>query len=347
MIFLHFIFVSKNKKVILPGLLIQDLKPVCSLLKPSDVVVPFFLVSVLAQLSDNLKNVLEVKDIQSLPSVKIYRKILFSGINSISLSVIYAISKTLGPELESLSVLKVSERFTFLKDLQSKIINDKSPGRIDFRQRIVNNPVHLMKHRKGLAIQLRSFMIASSIFSPNSIVFGTPISFIDLDLILASSKLLWFSLGLSEEEFDFLFKKDAINKLRLVRVEQDFCSCNTMIDCLRTILYFEFLKFLPLEHQFNVINFSSDNVIVNGEKNLVLLEKELGFIIRSIPDLPSEVFVSEDKLDDVLLRTALEQRREYKLSFDNIYTNLPLTNVSKKNSNLLKNIKFKRFLHDN
>ena len=131
MIFLNLNNSIKSKKVLLPGINYKDLKPVSALLKPSDILIPMFFVSVLAQISDNIKNVLEPRDIQNLFSVKCYRKILLSGFNSVSLGVVSAISKTLGPELETLSILSVSERFLFLKDLKLKITLDKSFGKIE------------------------------------------------------------------------------------------------------------------------------------------------------------------------------------------------------------------------
>lgn len=342
MIVLNVFRVSKDKKILLPGILNKDLKPVSSLLTPIDIIVPIFFIAVIAQITDNLKNTLDTKDIQNLFSVKAYRRLIFSGFNCVSLSVIYAISKTLGPELETLSVLSVHERVLFLKELQSKIMLDRNTGKIDFRQRNLNNPFQLMKHRKGLSIQARSVMVATALFSPNSILIGAPVCSMDLNLIIHSSKLIWLSLGLTEEDFEFLLKKDAINKSKSLTGNLDFFGCLDNVDCLRTILYFD-LKYLLGFTSF--LDLSSDNVVFQGEKNLVLLEKEIGFIQRDFPVVPDEVFVSEDKLDDVLLRSALEQRRMYKLSFDNVFTT-PILSTNK-NMKLVKQIKFKKFLNKN
>lgn len=333
---------SKSKRVLLPGITFKDLRPVSSLLKPADIIVPMLFVSVIAQISDNIKNVLEPKDIQNISSVKAYRKILLSGINSVSLSTINAISKTLGSELETLSVLSVSERFAFLKELQLKITVDSSLGKIDFRQRVVSNPLQLMKHRKGLSFKSRSVMVANSLFSPSVIAQGVPISLVDLDLILSSSRLFWISLGLSDEEFDFLLKKDAINKLKTMGVKfKDFTTIDNKTS-LKKLIFFELRE---LSNDSELLSFDTDGVTFKSDNNLVLLEKELGFIRRPLPKIPDDIFVDSNELDDILLRTAIEQRRNYKLSLENVYNNKK--QVNKEDSTLLKNIRFKKLLNEN
>ena len=339
MIFLNLNNPIKSKKVLLPGINYKDLKPVSSLLKPSDILIPMFFVSVLAQISDNIKNVLEPRDIQNLLSVKCYRKALLSGFNSVSLSVVSAISKTLGPELETLSILSVSERFSFLKDLKLKIMLDKSFGKIDFRQRVLSNPLHLMKHRKGLSFKCRSTMVGISIFSPNSVVQGVPISLVDLDLILHSARFFWLSLGLLDEDFDFLLKKDAINKSKTFDKPVEKVNFSDNKSSLKTLIYFELKDFVDSS---GFVNFSIDGITLKSDANLVLLEKELRFIERTIPNIPSEVFVSANRLDDVLLRTAIEQRREYKLSFGSTYNN----KKEAKSLSLLRSIRFKKLLNE-
>lgn len=340
MIFLNLNNFNKSKKVLLPGINYKDLKPVSALLTPSDIIIPMFFVSLLAQISDNVKNMLEIRDIQNIFSVKSYRKFLLCGFNSVSLSVVSAISKTLGPELETLSVLSVSERFVFLRDLKLKIALDKSFGKIDFRQRVLSNPSQLMKHRKGLSFKCRSAMVGTSLFSPNSVVQGIPVSLIDLNLILDSSRLFWLSLGLSEEDFDFLLKKDAINKNKTLGKGIERFALSNNRNSLKTLIYFE-LKDLVDSSGF--INFNTDGITLKSDDNLVLLEKELSFIKRNIPDIPREVFIAGSKLDDVLLRTAIEQRREYKLSFGNVYNNNKTNNEK---STLLKSIRFKKLLNE-
>ena len=333
---------SKSKRVLLPGIILKDIKPVSSLLRPSDIIVSMFFVSVIAQISDNIKNILQPKDIQNIPSVKAYRKILLCGFNSVSLSTINAISKTLGPELETLSVLSVSERFSFLRELQLKITADPSLGKVDFRQRVVNNPLQLMKHRKGLSFKSRSIMVANSLFSPNAVAQGVPVSLIDLDLILSSSRLFWISLGLCDEEFDFLLKKDAINKLKTMGGGLiDLTSFDNKTS-LKNLIFFELREFM-VDSEFLI--FDTDDVTFKSDNNLVLLEKELGFIKRPFPKIPDDIFVDSHELDDILLRTAIEQRRNYKISVENVYNNKK--QAIKENSTLLKNIRFKKLLNEN
>jgi hypothetical protein len=347
MVILKLVSLVKPRKILLPGILSKDIKPIASLLKPSNLVIPILLVSLLAQFSDNLKGVLVAKDIQNLYSVKIYKKAIFSGFNCVSLSVLYSISKTLGSELESLSVLDVSERIEFLKTLQLRLIFDKGPAKIDFRNQVLFNPLEIIKHRKGLAVQTRSVMIANSIFSPNSIVFGFPVSSINLNLVLESSKTIWTSLGLLPEDFDFLLRKDAIKCFNdLVKGQEELLVTFPYgnVEALKVLFYYEMKGLIGFKQ---IINCTMDNIILKTSDNLVSLEKELGFIKRDFPNLPADMFVSDKELDDTLLRVALDQRRRYKMRFENTYGSLSSFNRSRKNMNSLKVLKLKRFLYEN
>lgn len=343
MIFFSFKLPSKSGRIILPGILIKDIKPISLLLKPSNLIIPLLLVSILSQLSDNLKNTLSPKDIQNLYSVKFYRKIVFFGFNSISLSVVQAISKTLGSELESLSVLSVSERLLFLRDLQRQLILDKVSSNVYMRNFNSMNPLEIMKYRKNLSIQFRSSIVSNSIFSPNSLTFGIPINSLGLDLVVYSSKLIWISLGLLEEDFDFFLRKEAINCLKTFNLEDSFVFPSNNIEALK-ILFFKEIKDLLVFNK--LLDFSPDNIIIKGESNLVLLEKEIGFIKRDLPIPPKDIFVSDNDLDDVLLRSALDQRRKYKFKLDNIYT-IDNKLINTKKQSVLRNIKLKRFLNQN
>ena len=334
---------SKSKRILLPGVFSKDIKPLSPLLKPSNIVIPLLLVSILSQISDNLKSFLNPKDIQNVYSVKVYSKILSSGFNSTSLSVINSLAKTLGPELENLSVLDISQRILFLKNLQLKVILTEGPSKIDFRNHSLFNPLELMKHRKGLASQLRSVMIANSIFSPNSVVFGVPVASINLDLVLYSAKLIWSSLGLLEEDFDFMLRKDAMNCVKVLsKTEISNCYYDN-IQALKILFYYEMKELVYFDE---ILDFTSDNLVFTSQDNLVLLEKELGFVKRELPIIPKEVFISDKKLDDMILRVALEQHKKYKMRFENIYSAVSKSR-NKKNFNPLKNIKLKRFLYEN
>lgn len=334
---------NKTKRVLLPGVLSKDIKPLSTLLRPSHLVIPMLLLSILAQISDNLKAVFTPKDIQNIYSVKVYRKLVFFGSSTISLSVIRSISKTLGPELETLSVLNVSERLVFLQDLYLKVIAQKGSGKLNIKNPNFSNPVELMKYRKGLSIRCRSDIFATSVFSPNSVVLGFPVSSIDLNFIVESSKLFWVSLGLLEDDFEFLLKKDVINKIKnsVFSGIRDF-SFDTR-EAVRLLFFFEVSEILNFD---KFVDFSIDNIVIHGNNNLVLLEKDLKLIKRDLPDLPLDIFIPEKNLDDSLLRLALEQRRKYKANLESIYSNIG--NFSeKKKLRSLKDISFKRFLFDN
>jgi hypothetical protein len=64
--FMFLFSVSRSKKVVFPGINMKDLKSVASLLSPKELIVPLLLISILAQISDNLKGLLNYKDIQKL-----------------------------------------------------------------------------------------------------------------------------------------------------------------------------------------------------------------------------------------------------------------------------------------
>lgn len=346
MVILKPVSLVKPRKILLPGILSKDIKPIASLLKPSNLLIPMLLVSLLAQVSDNLKSLLVPKDIQNLYSIKIYTKGILSAFNCVSLSVLYSISKTLGSELESLSVLDVSERIEFLRILQLRLIFDNGPAKIDFRNQALFNPLEIMKHRKGLAIQTRSVMIANSVFSPSSIVFGFPVSSINLNLVLESSKTIWTSLGLLAEDFDFLLRKDAIKCFNdLVKDQKELLITFPYdnVESLKVLFYYEMKKLVGFKE---IINCTLDNIILRTSDNLVSLEKELGFIRRDFPNVPSDMFVSDKELDDAILRVALDQRRKYKARFENTYGSQSRLK-GKKNMNSLKILKLKRFLYEN
>ena len=319
MIFHNIIFLNKSKKVLIPGLQLKELKPIASLLHPSNIIIPLLAISIIAQLADNLKDVLSPKEIQRLPSVKVYNKIIYSGFNSSSLAAIVSLSKTLGPELEALSVLTVSERLNFLRLLQKKIIFSKMLPKVSSNLRNLYDPNELIKHRKGLSMQFKSSMVANSLFSFNSIVLGMSLPNVNLDCIIESSKILWLNLGLSIEEFDFLLRKQASNIIKRDPKFSKLFSVEKECDCLKILALSEFNSIMKFE---SFINFEEDIVIMKGENNLVLLESELRFIRRSIAEIPEEVFIPNNDLSDVILRTAYDQRKNHKLQVNRFVKNI-------------------------
>jgi hypothetical protein len=337
--------VIKSKKVVLPGIRSKDLKPVATLLSPTNLVIPMILISIIGQITDDLKTVLNPKDIQKLSSVRLYFKLLSSGKSTLGLSIINSISKTLGPELETLSILNVRERINFLKLLQKKVISTKSPARITSKPHIISDPNELMKHRKGLALQCRSFLIATPIFAPHSLVLGIPISQVTIDFVVDSSKDYWKLLGLNEEEFDFLLKKEAFSCFKKFSLENFFVQPNNFNQAIRILFYSELKELTNFEGR---LIFPDDLAILHGKNNLTLIENELTFLERLIPNLPENVFVQDSKLKDLIIRAAIDQRKAQSLKLNNIFKRTGKKKINGKiNGNLLKNINIKKFFYEN
>lgn len=307
---------SKSRKIVLPGIFIKELKPISMLLSPRDIILSMFLVANLAQITNNLKGILVSKEVQQLKSVRFYSKVISSGSSTTSLSVIQSIAKTLGPELEVISTLNFSERILFLKKLKLKLMNEKDIGILKRKRYDLLDPISLLRYRKGLALQVRSLMISTSLFSAHSLVVGVSIQEIDLDIIIQSAKLFWTFLGLETGEFDFLLRKEALICFEKFSKEGVFIFPSSDIDLVKLIIYDELRSFLFFKES---LDFSDDLIIMQGENNLTNLEKNLAFIIRNVPNLPSDVFLSETNFNDQILRTAYDQRKEYKTKLEKMY----------------------------
>nr|YP_009540899.1 maturase [Lepocinclis tripteris]AYQ93368.1 maturase [Lepocinclis tripteris] len=311
--------ILRVKKVILPGINVKSLRSLSSLLSPSELIIPFFFISVLGQLVFNLKDVLSLKEIQTLPSVKLYSKVLLSGFSTISFSILYSLSNTLGWELETLSLLNVRERIKFLENLKNNLIFDLGEARIYSKRSILFDPILLTKHRRGLSIQFRSLLVSSSIFSFQSIVFGLSIKEINLDIILESSKLMWLSLGLNVEEFDFYLRKQALSLAKKFKFQDTlFSNIFDLKECLRVLVYFELKAFYFFSSSLNLVD---DDVVLRSSSNLTLLEKEVGFIFRELPSLSLNNEVTSST-DDLILTSSIEQRRFLRLKLNRVFSGL-------------------------
>nr|AYQ93429.1 maturase [Lepocinclis tripteris] len=318
-VFSLFMSVLRVKKVILPGVNIKSLRSVSSLLSPSDLIIPFFFISVIGQLVFNLKDVLSLKEIQTLPSVKLYSKVLLAGFSTISFSILYSLSNTLGWELETLSLLNVRERIKFIENLKRNLIFDTGEARIYSKRSILFDPILLSKHRRGLSIQFRSLLVSTSIFSFNSIVFGLSIKEIDLGIILESSKLIWLSLGLNFEEFDFYLRKQSSSLVKKFRYQYTFFpNIFDLKECLRILVYFELKSFYTFSSS---LNFVDDDVVLRSSSNLTLLEKEIGFIFRELPSLSLDNRII-NSTDDLILTSSIEQRRFLRLKLNKVFSGL-------------------------
>lgn len=200
----------------------------------------------------------------------------------------------------------------------AKIISEKGPSKISYKSNIFFDSFDLSKHRRGLALQFRSTLIATPIFSPHNIVLGLPINQIDLSIILDSCRLIWLTLGLELDEFEFLLRKESLilfNGLNKVDNSCPFPSApKDIYESLRLLIYFEIKNFVE-----NDLVFCDDLVVLKGDSNLTLLERELGLFQRPVPDIPLEFFVSDYQLKDVLVRAAVDQRKNHNLKMQNVF----------------------------
>lgn len=111
----------------------------------------------------------------------------------------------------------------------------------------------LFSYRKALSLQLRSVVIATSLFLPNSIVIGIPIMLVDVDLIFESCKNIWDSWGLDINEFEFLLRKDALicyRQFEFLDEPLDILGCIKVLvwSEMNDIFTYESMLFLGIEN---------------------------------------------------------------------------------------------------
>nr|YP_009145553.1 maturase [Trachelomonas volvocina]AKL82465.1 maturase [Trachelomonas volvocina] len=305
------------QRIIFPNVDIKDIYPVASLFSPRDLLVTMTLVSLLSQLSENFKGILDFKDVQRLSSIKFYSKVLMFARPCLTFSSIFSVSKTLGQELELLVSLSSKERFNFLYNVLNSLIVDNSSGKLSSEFKAFNDPFELFKYRKALSLKCRSVMLATSIFLPHSIVFGIPVSQINLELIVRSCRSLWSFWGLDIEDFDFLLYKDAYSNFYNVNEMSFLKKPSDSTECLKIILWSVFKNFSNLKDGL----IFDDNIILRNDKNIVRLENELGFIQRSGPLFPNELYLSSYDLKDNLIRVAADQRKSRALVLESMVKN--------------------------
>lgn len=306
---IKFLLISLLKRIIIPGLAISEFKPVSKLCFPSYFLIPMFFCCLVAQISDNLKGVLSIREIQQLFSVKIYSKVICLSKSSMCLTYLQSIVKTLGYELEILSVLSISQRVDFLNSLLKALLEYKGGCKISKHSYLLSNPFNLMQHRKALGLQSRSLLVSVALFSSHSIVIGLNIKDISLKTILDCCKDLWLNLSLEEEEFDYLLRKEAMRKFNEDNITLPFFSkLEGQLDYFRVLLYFELKSFLNFT---DIINFSADEVVLRNNSNLTNLELELGFVKRDLPQFTKEVFVLPFDCKDDIVKTAYNQRKSF------------------------------------
>lgn len=274
------------RRVLLPGINIKELVPVASLMSPTDLVIPMLFVTILAQLVDHFKYILSPKDILKIDSVKLYSNLIMFSLGSVSLSVIFSISRTLSYEFEVLQHLSTIERNYLFSNLKKSLMLDQSFSLDKKNLELVDISSDLSDYRRKSCLQFRSVLLSTALFSSNSILFGLPLSLVDLNVILDSSKLIWISLGLSEEDFTFKLIKDSLNKISCLDSSNYVSSTITEIDSIRILSMFEFKKFFHFSTYFS---FEKDFVPLNCSDNIVNLEKHLGFIRRNSLDKDSSL----------------------------------------------------------
>lgn len=157
------LIVDKSRKILIPGINIKELKPLYNLVSPKDLVISMIVPALVAQISQDLQGILPSREIQQLDSVKFYSKVILNGSSIISFTTLQAIAKTLGPELETLSLLNPQERLNYIRSLQLSLIKEKGPCKIFSKNQFISDPSALLSHRKGLSLQFRSILFATAV----------------------------------------------------------------------------------------------------------------------------------------------------------------------------------------
>ena len=257
----------------MPGVNLKNFRPVAKLLNPKDLLIPMILLSILAQIVDNCKDLFTFKEVQKFTSVKLYSKMVMFCNSSVSLSVVSAISSTLSSEVEILSSLDPVERFSLLSILKKSLfLKQKS---LDNISNSYGSPHDLVKIRKKLSLQFRSSLLSASLVYPGSLVLGLPVSQINLETILESAKIIWRSLGLLDEDFSFMLAKEYFNISGCC-----FKSFNKVseINYIKMLCSLEFQSFSNFD---SLLFLDNDLLVINSFDNLVTLERELGFLRRN------------------------------------------------------------------
>ena len=310
---------STSRKLLFPSLVSKDIKPVAFLLSSRDLIVCLSLIVLLAQVSESLKVFLSTKEIQKLPSVKMYSKLLSVGKSSLSLSYVFAISKTLGPDLDTLSLLLPFERLKFLRSLHLSLMHERVDYNCLQASRIFTDPFELMSYRKSLALQCRGIFSATPLFLPHSIVQGISVLNVDISLILDSCKALWHSWGLEESEFEFSLIKESMKIYLTKNMSFFFSQPVNIVEAFKIILFSEFhvnmVSNCKVCHQ-------NDFVFFPNSRNLTSLEEELGFFVRSFPKMPKDLLINDFDLHDDIIKLAVQQRKSYNFHLTSLYKSL-------------------------
>lgn len=96
------------------------------------------------------------------------------------------------------------------------------------------------------------------------------------------------------------------------------------------------------------LDLSEDNIVLRSDFNLTLLEMDLGFITRSLPVIFNSLFFPSDKVDDVIVKAAIDQRKTEHNRIENFFRSVNYAgNKLKFNYSLLKEFKSKILFRSN
>lgn len=307
------ISVLKSKKVFLPGLDLKELKCLSSLFQPIHFLIPMIFVLLIAQIVDNIKDVLKIRDIQRISSIKLYAKLISSDEIVVSFSILRAISKTLGADLEVISVLNNRERILFIKQIEKKIVNSFTSGKIYSNNLFLLDPVLLLKHRLGIALHFRNLIFSTALFHPSSLVIGLSLKDIGLQIILESVKLIWLIFNLRIEEFYFFLYKQSYSIFKKFSLREVFEEPKTIMDSFRIIVFSRLRVQTFFSRQ---LSFYEDQIVLRSEDNLVFLERELGFIKRPLFHFKNDFSFFQHHEQDLILKNSIQQRNYQKYFFN-------------------------------
>ena len=276
-------------------------------MSPLHFLVVFFGILVVAQIVDNLKGILTKKEIESLPSVQFYFKFMYSNYYINSLCAVYSIAQTLGFELEILLSMSSLERNLFFTNIEKRILNCKTIGKVYSKYSMLLDPESLLIHRKGICLQIRNFIVLSSYSMSSTLTLNIPLMDVNLFFLLDSAKMLWAYLGLKTEDFNFcLIKNYALRNKKLLFSE--FTFVGSMVQFYRLLLKYEFKRLVFFNSN---ILFADDFVVLKSPDNLVLLEREVSFIKRIYNIRSKSCLDSYLNLGDFVIKTSYSQRIKF------------------------------------
>lgn len=285
----------KTVKILLPGIMAKALKNVGIVIQPHMLVTPMVITGVMAQIADNLKGACTPKEVQQLESMKTYSKALGVG-DSRQLCATHAVANTLGPELSTLATLTPEGRVQHLEALVETTCNEKGPAKVKTSALVSKDQAELATHRRGLALQSRSFMQSIPIFNKTQMTIGVAIKDLNLATIIESARQLWLNIGGDADAFE-------------PKLIESSGGAQTVTEAVIRIVQ-ENLQMLGVVNTDDILVHSGDILVLKGEDNITPIERDLGFIRRSEPSILDPVEVPQDVQVDPILKAAMEQNNQ-------------------------------------